>query len=1072
MNSINQEIEISLKNEENDILIDNKDENQNNNLKKNNINGPLLEEINKKDKNIIYKFINLNFVFHFFIINCLFAIIIIIIYIFYYNNRKPNFKIIHYDMDTSYLNDRKYENYIFDNGLEVMIIQDKSFDRDGGAIVIEKGILDNPTEEGIPSVAAHLLYKCAFNDEVKITLNDYYGKSNFGIEHFYTNFRFDILNNGFKKFLYYFSLILNPKNITDCYYDYIENIIEEIDNEYDANIASTLNKEIYLLENLVFGLSDYNNSKEILPEGNKETLNKYTKEDLKVKVFNYIENLLIDPSKIKIVLFSKYKILLTAKYTKKYFHYLTTMENSKINQNKSELKPFKLSQIFLMNAYYYDNNFIRIVFFLDKIKNESYNELIHKANYLNYIVDILDEKKEGSLFYFLTNGTNHNIKSISSNFEVVFKSKIEFYIVIELICLENINNIIYLTYEYMDSIIKKAIGSNMQMDRYLELKKKFYLNMKYTDKTFDTMELAKANAESLFESKYDLKYLLTSNFVPWSEDEQKIKDESASYFRQLIPEKSIITIGIRNKDKVNVSCNESCPFYLNCDYFKNESNIKTTYYYNINYTNDTFNFSSTDFERNDKEIINFTNNTYITKHNKSFIGPKEQSNIMPLRNKNRYNFTKFFFKRNVNFSLPKVYISINLFHPYIRPMNSDINESKCYYFKIVEFFSAIQRKIEIVLADAIRAGNEITVMQYIEYLSIDTFCYEDVAFNIIEKIKKIIFDIDWNSTDFISNNEIYKNIVFDEFINYDKSKILDISQYYFFLELKNHVFNRYEFYPDEFDYKTCIQDLDLELDNLKTFIINGYIYGYYTEKEAEKIAELFDTNYTKDNFEKLLNNVNNSELFEKTPEYYVNWSKEIKKLNESYQKNISVKVYNKSDEDLYCYNIGMSFIKFNESELDIYLFKSLLDKVDYDKNLISIRMFKYSDIFLQFEFYDNNISSQIPDDNLLKGNWEHILDKLFHFNDDVDNIGNRYYYVKKNFLSTLFVQQTSLKRRAIAEIEGMLFNGTVLDHKKILDDYNKKYKGKKTHKNELNETIKYYSNITNRTRLDIRTLDE
>ena len=561
-------------------------------------------------------------------------------------------------------------------------------------------------------------------------------------------------------------------------------------------------------------------------------------------------------------------------------------------------------------------------------------------------------------------------------------------------------------------------------------------------------------------------------FVPWSEDEQKIKDESSSYFRQLIPENSIITLGIRDNEKNSITCNESCPFNLNCDYFKNESNIVTTHYYNASYIRDIFNFSSENLEKNDNEIINFTNNTYITKNNKSFVGPKEEGGeIKPLRNKNIYNYTKFFFKRNVNFSLPKVYISINLFHPYLRPMNSNKNESKCYYFKILEFFSAIKRKIEEILADAIRAGNEITIGKYLEYLSIDTFCYEDVAFKIMEKIKKIIFDTEWNSTDFKINNIIYKNIIFDD-LNYEKYYISDISRNYFYCELKNSLFNSYEFFPDEFDYQTCIKDLDSELENLRTFIINGYIYGYYKEKEAQKIADLFDTNYTIDNLQELLYNVNNSEIGYISPDNFINWSKEIKKLNESYQKNISVKVYNKSDYDSNCYNFGISFIKFNESELDILLFNSLLNKVDYGENLYLIYNFKYGDIFLQFIFYDSNIHSQIPNEKLLKDSWKKILDKLYQFNERVDNIGNRYYYVKKNFLSTLYVMQTSLKQRAITEIEGMLYNGTVLDTVKLSDDYNKKYKGKKTRKSELNETIEFYSNITNRIRIDFKTLDK
>ena len=48
----------------------------------------------------------------------------------------------------------------------------------------------------------------------------------------------------------------------------------------------------------------------------------------------------------------------------------------------------------------------------------------------------------------------------------------------------------------------------------------------------------------------------------------------------------------------------------------------------------------------------------------------------------------------------------------------------------------------------------------------------------------------------------------------------------------------------------------------------------------------------------------------------------------------------------------------------------------------------------------------------------------------------------------------------------------MLDYGQLLVDYNKKYKGKKTDKNELNKMVKYYSNIANRTRFDLITVNK
>ena len=59
------------------------------------------------------------------------------------------------------------------------------------------------------------------------------------------------------------------------------------------------------------------------------------------------------------------------------------------------------------------------------------------------------------------------------------------------------------------------------------------------------------------------------------------------------------------------------------------------------------------------------------------------------------------------------------------------------------------------------------------------FCYEDVAYEIMKKIKYIIYDLNWELTDFKSNNEIYKNEAFQDFFIYNRNYIADISRYYF-----------------------------------------------------------------------------------------------------------------------------------------------------------------------------------------------------------------------------------------------------------------------------------------------------
>ena len=45
---------------------------------------------------------------------------------------------------------------------------------------------------------------------------------------------------------------------------------------------------------------------------------------------------------------------------------------------------------------------------------------------------------------------------------------IKYHIYIELNSLDKINDIIFITYQFMHKIVKEGIGENIQMDRYME----------------------------------------------------------------------------------------------------------------------------------------------------------------------------------------------------------------------------------------------------------------------------------------------------------------------------------------------------------------------------------------------------------------------------------------------------------------------------------------------------------------------------------------------------------------------------------------------------------------------------
>ena len=948
---------------------------------------------------------------------------------------------------------------------------------DRGAIVIDRGYLDDSYNEGIAYFAVSLLSHITFNDSSDIpTLDDYFGNYAFEIDENFVNFRFDILNAGFKKFLSLFGSLLNRNNFSRLFDEYYEIILNETDENYFLSSAYTEKKEKHLIEYLVYGLKNYYDNSDILPEGNIDSLSKYNYNELKEKTLDYIEKL-FDPEKIKIVLFSKYKFLISSKYMKYSFRDLTKMnklEHKNIESDKYEIKELNKSQIFYIKINDYEPNYVKIKYFIEKIDNESYSELYFKSNYLNYIIDMLMENKEGSLYYLLTNSSNYNIKLIYAYYEVILKSKISFDIIFELNCLKNINDIIFITYQFMNKIIKEAIGKNLQIDRYKEVRDVCYQTIKYTEKTFNTIELAKNNAENIILTKYNPELYFYFWCVPWSDNIELIKNETQLYLSQLKPENSVIILGIRDRDKNKFTCNENSPFFLDCSYLNDTNNTNTTKYYDIQYVNYTFNPSDFEKELDKNNEINITHikNSFLSSHNEKFINKiKKETNEFEELINNTNTLNKFYFKRNVNFFVPKVYITLNLFHLYLRPNNTDIYDKKCNYFKILEMFSAIQRKINDKLADAMRARNYIDFGQNENYLYINIFCYEDVAYKIMKEIKNIIYNIEWGSTDFKSNNEIYKNEAFDNFFMFDKNNIQEISRYYLYCKLKNNLFNKYEFFPEKFEeknYSNCIGDIEDEYEYLKDFIINGTIYGFYTKEKAQKIYDLFDVEYT--NFELIKKNVN---INIKNPKDYLDWVINIDKLNNRKSEvNISKEIYNKNDS----LNLGTRYFSLKEKLVNVSIFKALIDgaKTNYDSFLRSVEMFVYRDIYFELIFFHPDKNIIIPNNTIVNEEWSKRVNSCYIYDNPVDNIGNRYYYVRKNFLLYLVKQQTSFEQRAKDEITNYQNEGIILDPGKIYDEYQKEYKGK-INDQELYNTIKYYRDIIFRQNvniLDVYTLGE
>ena len=1005
------------------------------------------------------------FELYFLIFVFLLAFGIVIYYIHFYKNEIPNFTQPDREWKNPNINLRKYDNYLFNNDLEVMLIQDPEFDKDGGAIVLENGYLDNPSEEGLSTFITYLLSYLTFRDPYNIEiLDDYYGNYKFGVEEYFMKFRFDILNSGFKRFLERFSSLLNIGDINNQNFEKVKNIIiEKIRQDNEEKAKNIDCRENHLLEYLVYGFKNKTNG-EILPEGNPDVLDQTNI----TQITNYIEKLK-NPSKIKIVIFSKYKFSLSSKYMKYYFKYLINTNKREESKENGENYEFNKSQIIYIRAKNYESNYIKIIFFIDKINNEDFYELFYKQNYFLYIKDFLEKKKNGSLYFSIKD----RIKSINTYIEIILKSKIKFTIKIELMDLRNINEIIYATYQYIHKIVNEVDEKNIQLNRYKELWEICGNDQNLMENSFNTIELASENGKYLILTKYAQKYYFYYDCVPYNEsieyDNSILYNKTGPYLKQLRPKNSVIILAIRDKDKLNLTCNNNSKFDLDCDYFKNDENINTTYYYKVDYINITFNSTKLEKALNedqDEFNINFEKNKYKSDYSVMCNETKEESDLINITFSNNNTLNRFYFKRSINVCTQKVLIKFHLYHPFLRPNNNNKTTKDCYYFLIMEMFSAIKRKINEELSDAISAKHNITFGQTENYLYISVFCFSDQAYKISEKIKNIIYDTDWASTDFFSNNEFYKKAAIDEFFVYDKNEIQGISRFYFKQLLKNNLFNAYEFNPNEFEekyYKTCINNAKKDsIKDLSSFVIEGYIYGYFTKEEAKNLSNLF--NYS--NYNSIM------EILEKVnilifPNEYINWAKTIKILDniEKIHANISGNIFNKSEVG----NIGITYRAFDESDLEISILQNIVNSLKKDNSiLISNEMLLYGNQYFELIFQNKTYKGTIPNDNLVKKEWEALLGKYSQLNREVDRIGTRYYYMIKNYIDLLNKEQASLYDRGLKEINLIDQKGTVLDTKEMQSEYGEKYgNGKLIEKNELESKIKYLKEKINWKKIDI-----
>ena len=944
------------------------------------------EEIRNKTK--------LPYICYVFFFEIFLFIITLVAYLIVISTYKENYTL----NDNIYLkpkiSEHNYSSITFDNNIKIILTQVNYNDTAGGAISFDKGYLDNEYKPGFLNLALLSLINNLTNDknEIRYKLKNYMGTLDYSLDEYYSTFSFTILNNGFFDYLKYFAQLsyLNENDIRLGN----ENINSSLNNlKRPRNILNK--RENHLLEFLIYGYKD-KNGEDIYPEGIKSEL-KENLGDNYTLISDIMKDLYSSSSKIKIILFSRYKKSLVIKYILKYFNIVfKTLKKEETHNYVYNISNFETNKIIYYRISDHENNFIKINYYINNTNN-NINQMNVDSGYLNYIKYILQETKEGSLYYELThNNKSLGIKSLSSNIDMVLKNKILFSIYIELnrLSYNYLKEIISSVYEYIEKIKNYIFNLNEEDKRAKEL---YYINRQnftFTEDPHDGNYYKKKSRELFYKDNYS--YFLREVLLPYNftRNLNNIKN----YISKLTMNSSVVIIGINDYTKEKYSLKNTDISFI----FKN---ISQTKYFHLNYSyNDLSKLNLSLNSSEDNITIVYKKNNFrssYTYRNEVIIYDEDSYSYFDKKieqicsvNNDTY---KFFYLRDTRFGLPKLFITLYILHPFLRPNYTNPTENDELFFQFVIFISYLKSEINDKLSDAIRAGNTIKVEFNENYAYIDIICYSDL----VEKILIIINDIISNSIEAIKEKfVIYRDYAIDYINSLGRSvdnKIRIEFLKYIYDDLPPY--NYYMFSVDKFREK------EFKIDQtLNSFLMNIYLYGYYSKEEALKICNLF-INDKGDTFLSTLVRANLGNNTKEVNKYtFLHKLTNRKRMaNNSVDKTFSREIRN---GNAYLYKI---FSDYNyKNSILAYVLKEIVEDIDPN---ITLEILKQRYIYLRIIYKKNmNYNSK----NITKYLSEKI--EKSNINDPVDIIGDRFYYILKNTQYVIAEKYEDLKTSALTKL--------------------------------------------------------
>ena len=967
--------------------------------------------------------------------------LILIITLIIVNSKYKEHYIFQEDIYTKpQISEHNYSRILFNNNIEIILTQVHFNDTAGGALSFENGYLDLRFEPGFLKLALLCLRK---NDANSLTeLNDYMGDLKFANEEFYSTLYFTILNSGFQKFL---------KNFKE-YTSYDENNRENLSDIVNQGLnrfnmfTSTFNdvneREKYLVEYLVYNIKNKTggdiNRQGTSVEVNKTLNNNYT------KIADIMDELFTN-KKTKLIFFSHYKRSLMKKYILRYLHKLTVHQSKYENKtNKKEYTSLNTGKIIYQKIEDSDKNYIKINYYISN-ENINLSQLYIDSGYFYYLKYILDETNNNSLYYNLTHPNNNskiNIKSLSCNFEVVLKSRIKFTITVMLnhYSYNHIKEIITIIYEYMEKIKYHINNLKPNDSRLNELLKITKQNFSFTEDTHSG-EFYKQKAEDLF-YKNERDNFLKDVWLPSKLNNLNINENNISfYINQLTKKNSVIIVGINDKTRAKYNLDNSGISQI----FKN---IKHTNYFNINYSihnisdiiknNNNYN----DINNNLISELKYHPNEFISNFDYDYKVPKVENNhsgkYESIDDSN--NLVKFFWIKDTSFQLPKVSVVIYLFHPYQRPNFKEQKDNDLSFFYLMLYLSYMQRQINLVLADAIRAGTFFKLGYAENYLYLDIKAFSDK----IEKILTIVKDkvINVNYSMITKDIEIYKDFALENFLDFSNRNIKSILKHEYSIYLTNKIegfppiYNYYNMKKENFDNFKINEKL---IQGLKVPILYAFIMGYCEKEEIMKLYNIYKQDFKEAYFKFTLGSVDYNENI--TVDKYINTCLLVRDSSKKSENMTYPAIQN---------NMSYSFMKVVEfsdySRIPVEIFRRIIQ--EYQNANFTVEILNQKNIYLTFNYRDNYTFEEIKESAL-----KILNESKYNITKNIDIFGGRFYYLLRNIENEYVQTPNDLFNAAVDLSFNQLYERDRFDttYKFEEDDYD----------NFTNTIVKFFNNNPN-----------